>query len=412
MSVTSPVGARERYRDAAGTYDRERAAPSGLPEHVPFVALERGHAALAEELREAFERTLRSNGFILGEEVERFEAEFAEHCAVEHCIGVASGTAALMIALRAAGVGPGDEVIVPAHTFIASALAVLHVGARVVFCDVEADTGLIDADAARAAIGPATAAIVAVHLYGQMCDMEAIGELADRRGLLVVEDAAQSHGATCDGRPAGSTGHVAGFSFYPSKNLGALGDGGAICTRDAEIAERARRLRNLGQRRKGEHVDIGYNERLDGLQAALLRVKLAHLQSGNAARRRRAREYRAALLPGIQSHERPSTPSIYHLFPIRVEDRDASVRALASRGISTGVHYWPCAADHPALAGLATIPAEGLPVARAWAAEELSLPMFPELRDDEVRAVIEACRSLGWCRTDDESGCEQPGMEV
>jgi dTDP-4-amino-4,6-dideoxygalactose transaminase len=244
-----------------------------------------------------------------------------------------------------------------------------------------------------------------------MCDMDAIVELADRHGLLVVEDAAQAHGATCNGRPAGSAGHVAGFSFYPSKNLGALGDAGAICTHDPDIAERARRLRNLGQRRKGEHIDIGYNERLDGLQAALLRVKLAHLSAGNAARRRRAAEYRHALSPEILLHERPHTPSIYHLFPVRVRDRDASLQALASRGISAGVHYTPCAADHPALAGRATLPAEGLPVARAWAAEELSLPMFPELRDDEVRAVIEACRSLGWCTgTGEMSAGQRPAQ--
>jgi dTDP-4-amino-4,6-dideoxygalactose transaminase len=379
---------------------------------VPFVALERAHAALAGELREAFERVIHTSGFILGEEVERFEAEFAERCSVDHCVGVASGTAALAIALSAAGIGPGDEVIVPGHTFIASALAVIHAGARVVFCDVEPDTGLIDVDAARAVIGHNTAAIVAVHLYGQMCDMDAIIDLADRYGLLVVEDAAQAHGATCNGRPAGSAGHVAGFSFYPSKNLGALGDGGAICTHDPDIAERARRLRNLGQRRKGEHIDVGYNERLDGLQAALLRVKLARLSAGNAVRRRRAGEYRRALWPELQLRERPHTPCIYHLFPIRVRDRDASLRALASRGISAGVHYTPCAADHPALVGRATLPEEGLRVARAWAAEEISLPMFPELTDEEVRAVIEACRSLGWCETNERPGAAQPAAEV
>src|SRR6185437_2835660 len=188
-----------------------------------------------------------------------------------HCVGVASGTAALSLMLEAYGIGPGDEVIVPAHTFIASALAVAHVGATPVLCDVLDGTGLIDPAAARASVGPRTAAILAVHLYGQACDMDAIHSFAGPRGLLVLEDAAQAHGATYHGRRVGSLGDAAAFSFYPSKNLGALGDGGAICTDDDVLAGRLRRLRNLGQRAKGEHVELGYNERLDGLQAALLR---------------------------------------------------------------------------------------------------------------------------------------------
>ncbi|MFL5886334.1 MAG: DegT/DnrJ/EryC1/StrS family aminotransferase, partial [Thermoleophilaceae bacterium] len=235
-----------------------------MPGPVPFVALSRMHEPIAGELRAAFERVLGASSFTLGEEVEGFEAEFADYCDARHCIGVASGTSALTIALVAAGIGPGDEVIVPAHTFIASALGVVHAGATPVFCDVDDDTGLIDAEAAADAVSDRTAAIVAVHLYGQVCDMAAVGSLAERHGLLVLEDAAQAHGATFDGRRAGSLGNVAAFSFYPSKNLGGMGDGGAICTDDDEIADVARQLRHLGQKAKGEHVRIGYNERLDG----------------------------------------------------------------------------------------------------------------------------------------------------
>jgi len=199
---------------------------------VPFVTLDRQHGRLAAELREAFERVVGSSGFILGAEVEAFEADFAAYCGARHCVGVASGTAAIGVALRAAGIGAGDEVIVPGHTFIASALGVLHAGATPVFADVEEDTGLLDPRSAAAAISPRTAAIMAVHLYGQVCDMQAVNELAQRHGLFVLEDAAQAHGAADGDRRAGSLGTAAAFSFYPSKNLGALGDGGAICTDD------------------------------------------------------------------------------------------------------------------------------------------------------------------------------------
>jgi dTDP-3-amino-3,4,6-trideoxy-alpha-D-glucose transaminase len=252
---------------------------------VRFMALERQHAEIESDLRAAFTRVVNGNAFILGAEVDRFEAEFAEYCGAAHCVGVSSGTSALSLMLRASGIGPGDEVIVPAHTFIASALAVAHVGAVPVLCDVLDGTGLIDANAARALVGPRTAAILAVHLYGQACDMDAIDAVARPHGLLMLEDAAQAHGAWYRGRRVGTLGAAAAFSFYPGKNLGALGDGGAICTSDENLAQRLRRLRNLGQERKGEHLEIGYNERLDGLQAAFLRVKLSYLAGWNLARR-------------------------------------------------------------------------------------------------------------------------------
>src|SRR3954447_24025744 len=294
-----------------------------MTEQIRFVDLARQHQPIAAELHAAFERVLGASSYILGEEVARFEDEFAAYCGVSHCVGVASGTAALTIATLAGGVQPGDEVIVPAHTFIASALGVAHAGAVPVFCDVDPGTGLIDPAAAEAVVRERTVAILAVHLYGQMADMDAIGAVAKRNGLMVLEDAAQAHGASHRDRRAGSLGNAAAFSFYPSKNLGALGDGGAICTNDAHVAQEARRWRNLGPLGKGDHAVLGYNERLDGLQAALLRVKLPHLDRWNAARRERAAEYREALDGTLRMvEERPESPSIHHLFPIRVDDRD------------------------------------------------------------------------------------------
>jgi dTDP-4-amino-4,6-dideoxygalactose transaminase len=379
---------------------RKRPQLVAVPESsVPFVALDRQHAALADELRAAFDRVTRASAFTLGEEVEHFESEFAAVCSTRHCVGVASGTAALTIALIAAGIGAGDEVIVPAHTFVASALAVVHAGATVVFCDVERDTGLINIDAAAAAVGPDTAAILPVHLYGQACDMDAVRALAGRHGLLVLEDAAQAHGATYNGRPVGGLGDAAAFSFYPSKNLGALGDGGAICTDDDRLAARARRLRDIGQMRKGIHVEAGFNERLDGLQAALLRVKLPHLAAGNRARREHAASYREALPDELLLRERPQTPCVYHLFPILLEDREEVAAALASAGIATGVHYRHAASDHPLWQGQGAPGAQAdLAAARHWAAHELSLPMFPELERHEIEHVLGACAELGYAK--------------
>jgi dTDP-4-amino-4,6-dideoxygalactose transaminase len=368
---------------------------------VPFVDLARQHGPHADELRAAFDRVLNSSAFILGEEVAAFEAEFAAFCGVGYCVGVGSGTAAISLALTAAGVGRGDEVIVPAHTFIASALAVVHAGATPVFCDVEEGTGLLDPDCAASLITPRTAALLAVHLYGQVCEMGIIKALAKRRGLLVFEDAAQAHGATYFGERAGSLGTAAAFSFYPSKNLGALGDGGAICTNDSVIAERAQRLRNLGQLRKGDHVQLGFNERLDGLQAAMLRVKLRSLEQGNGARRAHAAIYRAAMPPALRVlEERQHTPCTYHLFPVRTTHRETVMAFLAERGVQTGLHYAPAAHEHLAWRDVLEPPRTQLPVAEAWAREEISLPMFPELEPEEVQRVVGACEE--WAQWMDE----------
>jgi dTDP-3-amino-3,4,6-trideoxy-alpha-D-glucose transaminase len=370
-----------------GRIDMTSAAPSVST--VPFVALGRENEAIGDELRAAFDRVLRRSAFILGDELGRFEAGWAQACGTAHCVGTASGTAALTLLLKAAGIGRGDEVVVPAHTYIASALAVIAAGAVPVLCDVEDDTGLIDPEAAAAAIGPRTAAIMAVHLYGQLCDMRALGRLAARHGIALVEDAAQAHGAEYGGRRAGGFGIGAGFSFYPSKNLGALGDGGAVCTDHADIADRVRQLRDLGQRRKSEHVSLGVNERLDGLQAALLNVKLPLLEAANFARRRHAAAYRERLDGSVRLlEERPLSPCVYHLFPVRVPARDVLATHLRERGIGTGLHYTPALHQQPALDGHVVVGGE-LPHAEAWAAEELSLPMSPGLHDAEVERAAE-----------------------
>jgi dTDP-3-amino-3,4,6-trideoxy-alpha-D-glucose transaminase len=362
------------------------------PSTVPFMALERTHAALRPELEDAFRRVVGSSSFILGTEVEAFEREFASYCGAEHCVGVASGTAALTLALSAAGVSPGDEVIVPAHTFIASALGVIHAGATPVLCDVEPATGLVDPASAEACVSDRTAALLAVHLYGQPCDMDAVLAVAARHGLFVLEDAAQAHGARSKGRVAGSLGHAAAFSFYPSKNLGALGDGGAICTDDDELADRARQLRHLGQRGKGEHVAAGYNERLDGLQAALLRAKLPHLDSANEARRGHARRYSEALPASVgRLREEPDRTCNFHLYPVRVANRDGVAVELKEHGVATGVHYAPALHEQPPVAAVARRPVP-LDAAAAWADEELSLPMFPELSQAEVDHVSSSCQ--------------------
>ena len=364
-------------------------------EPVRFVALDSQHARIETELLDVFRRVLRSSAFTLGSELEQFEEEFAAYCEVSHCVGVASGTAALRLTLQAYGIGRGHEVIVPAHTFIASALAVAHAGATPVLCDVDQSTGLIDPAAALAAVTPRTAAIVAVHLYGQTGDIGAIEAFAKPRGLLVLEDAAQAHGARYRNRRAGSLGAAAAFSFYPSKNLGALGDGGAVCTNDAVLAARLRRLRNLGQRSKGEHVQFGYNERLDGLQAALLRVKLRHLDDWNRSRRSVAARYRELLEPDVVLlGERADSDCVYHLFPARFEDRARVAAVLRANGVETGVHYAPAVHGHAAWTGRPLRHGE-LPVAEEWAAQELSLPMHPDLLPQELERVADAVHAAG-----------------
>jgi dTDP-4-amino-4,6-dideoxygalactose transaminase len=354
-------------------------------ENVPLTDLARLHAPLQSELRAAFDRVLGSSAFILGAEVERFEQAFADVCGTRHCVGVGSGTAALSIMIQAAGIGPGDEVVVPAHTFVASALAVIHAGAEPVCVDVDPSTGLIDPSAASAAIGPRTAGILAVHLYGQACAMGELRELAQRHGLLLFEDAAQAHGAMYVDERVGSLATASAFSFYPSKNLGALGDGGAICTDDEELAHCARRLRDLGRGDDGGHILAGYNERLDGLQAALLGVKLPYLDEWTSSRRALAAAYRERLGDELELlGETAETPCTYHLFPILVTDRDELAAYLSARGVATGVHYPVAVPDQPALGGREFGMVDN---ARSWAARELSLPIFPGMTESELEHV-------------------------
>lgn len=362
---------------------------------VPFVDLARLHGPLTAEIEAAITGVIERGDFILGGEVEAFEAAFAAYTGVPHSVGVGSGTAALRIATEALGIGAGAEVIVPAHTYIASALGPLHAGATPVFCDVEADSGLIDLESAETVLSERTEAILVVDLYGQACDADAVLELASRNGLAVIEDAAQAHGARWRGSRCGSRADVSCFSFYPSKNLGALGDGGLVCTRHEEVAHAARELRNLGQRRKGEHEVAGYNDRLDTLQAAVLRVKLRGLDAANASRRAAAGSYRSRLA-GVADTvpDREGAKDVWHLFPIRVENRTALATGLAERGIGTGIHYSPAVHHQPPLRRLTgSHPAE-LPEAEAWAATELSLPIFAGITEEEVDAVCVAVGDL------------------
>lgn len=363
-----------------------------LINEVPFVDLDRQHAPLMADIEAAMAAVVARGDFILGAAVEAFEEDFAAFTGVAHAVGVGSGTAALTIALRAAGIGPGDEVIVPAHTFIATALGVVHAGATPVFCDVVDATGLLDFAAAGDRVTPQTAAVIPVHLYGQVCAMDEAEAFADRHGLALIEDAAQAHGARWDGRRAGSFGRAGAFSFYPSKNLGAFGDGGIICTDDAELAAAARSWRNLGQLHKGEHLRAGFNERLDTIQAAVLACKLPNLDAWNSSRREAAGWYRdrldgvGAILP-----DRELAEDVFHLFPIRFPDRDRVAAALAEQGIGTGIHYTPAAhAQPPFQSAGAGAPPGGFPVAEAWASEELSLPMFAGMTEDEVETVAVA----------------------
>ncbi|HEX2232440.1 MAG TPA: DegT/DnrJ/EryC1/StrS family aminotransferase [Thermoleophilaceae bacterium] len=355
---------------------------------IPFVDLAPQHESLAQELRQAFERTLSAGDFILGEEVELFEHEFAEFCGVRYAVGVDSGTTAIELALRAVDCGPGDEVITVPNTFIATALAITLTGARPVFVDVDPVSRNMDPQLLAEAITPRTKAVVPVHLYGQPADMEPICDVARAYGVRVVEDAAQAHGARYRGRPAGSLADAAAFSFYPSKNLGAVGDAGAVTTDDEDLAERLRLMRNYGQRTKNRHDAIGFNRRLDTLQAAFLRVKLPRLRGWIDARRERARRYGelladTAVEPPVEAEGREH---VWHLYVIRAAGRDELRASLTERGIDTGLHYPVPIHLQPAYAHLGYGPGS-FPIAERLAEESLSLPMYPELPEKWLEEV-------------------------
>ncbi|RYH31144.1 MAG: DegT/DnrJ/EryC1/StrS family aminotransferase, partial [Alcaligenaceae bacterium] len=308
---------------------------------IPFLDIQRTNAALSDELHAALAQVLASGRFILGAETEAFEREFAAYCGSSHCIGVANGLDALHLILRGYGIGAGDEVIVPSHTYIATWLAVSYAGAKPVPVEPDNVSFNIDPAAVERAITPRTRAIMAVHMYGQTADMTALVALAERHGLKIIEDAAQAHGASHNGRLAGGLGDAAGFSFYPGKNLGALGDGGAVVTSDSVLADRIRVLRNYGSRRKYHHEARGFNSRLDELQAAFLRVKLTRLDASNQHRRGVAQEY-ARLLSGLDIQLpkiSAGNVSCWHLFVIRSARRNAIQAALSRSGIECLIHY-------------------------------------------------------------------------
>jgi dTDP-4-amino-4,6-dideoxygalactose transaminase len=357
---------------------------------IPQVDLRRQHAALREELLAAAARVLDSGRFILGPEVRALEAEVAALCGVRHGVGVNSGTDALHLALAAVGVGPGDEVVTPAFSFVASASAAVMLGATPVFVDIDPETFNLDPAAVERALTPRSRAVVAVHLYGQVAAMERIAGLARARGLAVVEDAAQAVGAEYGGRPVGSWGDATCLSFYPTKNLGACGDGGMVVTSRDDVAERVRLLRDHGAPRKYEHAELGQSSRLDELQAALLRVKLARLAGWTEARRALAARYRDLLagLPLGLPVERPPARHVYHQFVVRAPQRDALAEALAGLGVGTSVHY-PSIIPAQPMFGRRDAERDFPEAARA-AREVLALPCFPELTTVEAEQVAAA----------------------
>ncbi len=362
---------------------------------IPLIDLQTQYQSLKPRVDAAVTRVLESGRFVLGPEVAAFEAEFAAHCRTGHAIGVSSGTSALHLALLAAGVGAGDEVITVPFTFVATVAAIQYTGARPVLVDVEPGTLNMDPSRIEAAVTTRTKAIVPVHLYGQPADMDPILRIAEARGLVVVEDAAQAHGAELCGRRAGSMGALGCFSFYPGKNLGAAGEGGAVTTDDDDLAARVRLLRDWGAEHKYHHVVPGFNYRLEELQAAILRVKLAELEAWTEARRAHAARYRQLLSGAAVSLpvEAPGRRHVYHVFAIRHPERDRLARELGESGVGTGIHYPVPVHLQPAYRDLGYGPGD-FPVAEQAAHEVLSLPMYPELRPDQVEAIAEQVRTL------------------
>jgi dTDP-4-amino-4,6-dideoxygalactose transaminase len=364
-------------------------------DQIPFVDLSAQYEAIAGEIEQAISGVLRRTDFILGGDVEQFEREFAEYSETSFAVGIDSGTSAIEMALRAYGIGPGDEVITVANSFIATALAISYTGARPVLVDVDPRTYNMDPSLLEGAITPRTKAVVPVHLYGQPVDMEPVLEIAGEKGLVVIEDACQAHGARYNGKRVGSLGHAAAFSFYPGKNLGAYGDGGLVVTNDEQTADSLRMLRNYGQRQKYHHLLQGFNRRLDTLQAAVLRVKLPYLDGWNSARRRHAAQYNELLeSAGVGLPFEPGySESVYHLYVIRVADRDGLAAHLKERGVSAGIHYPVPIHLQPAYSELG-YSAGSFPVSEQAAHEILSLPMYAELTEGQIEHVAEAVREF------------------
>ena len=363
-----------------------------MPEQkIPLADLGRQHAALRQEMDAAMALVLDRCDFIRGEALGRFEREFARFVGTDFSLGVGSGTDAISLALVAAGVGTGDEVVTAANTFAATAEAIIMAGARPVFCDVDDETLCLDPASLQQVLTSRTRAVIPVHLHGYMAPMEAICGVAAAHGLKVVEDAAQAHGAVVDGRQAGTFGHAGCFSFFPSKNLGACGDGGAVATSDEAMAAKLSMLRDHG-REQGTHVVVGQCSRLDTLQAAILAVKLPHLEAWNRRRREKAARYDRGL-EGIEQLRLPCSHegAVYHHYAVRTDRRDALRQHLTERNIASGVHYGKSVPQEPAYASLRTVET---PVADASCQQVLSLPLFPEMTDHEVDRVVQAVRDF------------------
>jgi len=361
---------------------------------VPFLDLKAHHAPLMDEIIETIRRVIETSAFAGGPFVAEFEREFAAFCQTRYAVGVGNGTDALWLSLLALGVGHGDQVVTVPSTFMATAEAISYCGAEPVFVDINEHTYTLDPEQLEAAITPRTKAIIPVHLFGQTADMDPILEIADRHGIPVVEDACQAHGAIYKGRKAGSMGTIGCFSFYPGKNLGAFGEAGAIVTNNEFLARQIQMLRDHGQARKYEHALIGWNGRMDGIQGAVLRIKLKRLDDSNASRIQHARAYTRHFrtMDGIiPPAEAAYGAHIYHVYAIRIRDRDELLRSLSAQGIGCGIHYPIPVHLQPAYRSLGYGPGT-FPVSEKCAREFLSLPMFPELTDAQIEAVVQAVR--------------------
>lgn len=356
---------------------------------IPLVDLKAQYAGIKQEIDAAVQAVLASGQYVLGEEVAAFEREFAAYCGTGHAVAVNTGTSALHLALLAAGVGPGDEVVTVPFTFVATTAAICYVGARPVFVDIDPATFTMDAKRLEAEITPRTRAVVPVHLYGQMADMDAIMAVADRHGIPVIEDACQAHGAEYHGRRAGSIGTIGCFSFYPGKNLGACGEGGIAVTDDERLMEKMRMLRDWSQEQRYHHVWKGFNYRMDSIQGAILRVKLRRLETWTEARRLLARRY-SVLLAGspetVLPNEGAGRRHVYHIYAVRCRERERLRRALAADGIQTGLHYPVPVHLQPAYDDLGH-GAGDFPVSEAAAREVLSLPIYPEMTQGQIEHV-------------------------
>lgn len=368
------------------------------PEHrtkcVPFLDLKSMHAPLMDQIDQRIRETIESHAFACGPAVEQFEAQFAEYCGVKHCVCVSSGTSALHLALICAGVSPGDEVITSPATWISTSWAITYVGATPVFADIEPQSYCLDPNRVEDAITARTTAILPVHLYGHPANMDAIRDIACRHNVVVIEDAAQAHGASYQGSLCGALGDIAAFSFYPGKNLGAFGEGGAITTNCEYWAMRARCLRDHAQIERHRHLELGFNYRMDSIQAAVLSVKLSRLDQWNASRHQVARAYEQGLadLPRIEvPTEAPGASSAWHLYSLQAHDRDELRKYLSGRGIQTGLHYPTPVHLQPAYAHLKHVPGD-FPVAEQLASHQISLPMFPDLLPGQIQHVIDSIR--------------------